>query len=156
MIVPKEGVPYWEFKTKFNAEVPYQLKSWKNSQKLNETSDIEGKLKTGYNKIKKAIEEKNNKEFINLTKNKTSEEAISLYEKQDESINGFQEENETILPFNNCKIKFYGNGRLVRLENEDGESCLKGRIIENGKPIEYNYPIMFHMPQNSSELEIIR
>ncbi|PDS24371.1 hypothetical protein B0A78_07015 [Flavobacterium columnare NBRC 100251 = ATCC 23463] len=156
MEVPKEGIPYWEFKTKFNAEVPYQLSGWKNSKKLDQLPNIDKTIKDAYNKIKEAIEQKNNTNFALLTKRKTLEEAISLYEKQEKSLNGFQEEKETILPFTKCIIKFYGDGRLVRLEDEDGESCLKGETKENGKSVIYNYPILFHIPQNSNDLEIIR
>lgn len=156
MIIPDEGLPYYEYVADFKSNVPYQLKGWEDSQKLTAKSEIEKKVEIAYNKLKKTIEQKNNREFIKLTEKKISEEAISLFEKQDESQHGFQEEQEIILPFNNCKIKFYGYGKLVRLENEEGESCFKGKTVENGKPVEYSYPILFHMPQNSTELEIIR
>lgn len=156
MIIPEKGLPYYEYIINFKSNVPYQLKGWEDSQKLTEKSEIQKKVETAYNKLKKTIEQKNNNEFVKLTERKISEEAISLFEKQDKSQNGFQEEQKTILPFNNCKIKFYGNGKLVRLENEDGESCFKGKTMENGKPVEYSYPILFHMPQNANDLEIIR
>lgn len=155
MIVPNEGLPYWEYKTEFDVVVPYDLCGWKNSKKIDDI-DVQKKILESYERLKNAIENKDDKLFIRLTKNKNEEEAISLYEKQEEDLIGFQKEREKVLPFDNCNIKFYGNGKLVRLETEDGESCLKTELIINGQKEIYYYPILFHMPQNSNELEIIR
>ena len=156
IIIPKEGLPFWEYKAEFDANVPYNIEGWKNSKKIEELSDIQTKLSNIYNKLKFSIEQKNNEDFINLTKNKVEEEAVSLYEKQDEVSNGFQPEKEIVLPFNNCRIKFYGNGKLVRMETEDGESCLKTELMIDGKKEIYYYPIMFHMPSDKNEFEVIR
>ena len=156
MIVPKEGLPYWEFQTKFSVYVPYQLTGWKNSESIENTENIKKELNIAYEKIKNAIEKKDNSAFKLLVKNKIFEESVSLYEKQDHEITPFPEEKEKILPFTNCEIRFYGNGKLVRLEDNNGESCLKSEIIENGKSVIYTYPLFYHKPKNSSELEIIR
>lgn len=153
MIVPKEGLPYWEFQTKFTANVPYQLTGWKNSESIN---NIKNELNIAYEKIKNAIEKKDISAFRLLVKNKIFEESVSLYENNDDKITPFSEEKEKILPFINCEIRFYGNGKLVRLEDNNGESCLKSEIIENGKSVIYTYPLFYHKPKNSGELEVIR
>ena len=154
MIVPKEGLPYWEFQTKFSVYVPYQLTGWKNSEYIENTENIKKELNIAYEKIKNVIEKKDNSAFRLLVKNKIFEESVSLYEKQDDEITPFPEEK--ILPFTNCEIRFYGNGKLARLEDNNGESCLKSEIIKNGKSVIYTYPLFYHKPKNSSELEIIR
>ena len=108
--------------------------------------------------------------FISLAfaKSNNEIEKISLKHAQNSTINNFENRpyylideitpcpEEKILPFTNCEIRFYGNGKLVRLEDNNGESCLKSEIIENGKSVIYTYPLFYHKPKNSSELEIIR
>lgn len=156
MIVPESGLPYWEYKAEFDAVVPYNLQGWKNSSKLEDENNLQSRLMTAYNNLKTAIETKNNEEFIKLTKNKVDQEAISLYEKQEENANGFQAEKETVLPFDHCTMKFYGNGKLVRLEAEDGQPCLRSELIIDGKKEIYYYPVFFHLPKDRNELEVIR
>ncbi len=156
MVVPENGLPYWEFKTTFEANVPYKLNGWENSKEIMNQNNIKNKVYDKYREIQKLIEDKDNYGFSQAVKEKLKEEAISLYEKLEENPEGFQQTPEKSLPINNCQMKFYGNGKLVSLQNDYGESCLKTQIIENGEVITYTYDIFLHIPQGSNELEIIR
>lgn len=156
MVVPENGIPYWEFKATFEADVPYNLNGWMNSKNLIDQKNLENKVHSKYIELQKLINNKDNFGFSKAVKEKLNEEAISLYEKLEENPEGFQVAPEKALSISNCIMKFYGNGKLVTLENEYGESCLKTEVVEEGKTIVYTYDIFLHIPQGSDELEVIR
>lgn len=151
-----QGLPSWEFKTQFKAEVPFSFVAWKESQDLSKVKDLDKLLDDAYKKIARVIEAKNYEEFVKLI-SKTYEYNIMLYEKSENEPKGFQEAREKLLPMKNCKIALYGNNRLVRYENEEFESCFQFEVfLKNNEKTVYEYPIYFHLPQGASELEVIR
>lgn len=158
MLIGDKGVPYWEYIGEFNADVPYVNQGWSNGQDLTKFNkqELEKKVYSKYKEIQKIIEKKDNYSFQQMVELKLKEEAISLYEKLDENPEGFQNNPEKGLSLEGCKMKFYGKGKLVTLEDEYGESCLKTEVIENSEKIIYTYPVYLHIPQGSNELEIIR
>lgn len=150
-----KNIPNWEYNFDFNANVPYSFEAWTNSMDLSKIENLDVLLNEAYMKLANSIESKNNNEFKELTKN-ASQVDVMLYEKQDASQE-FQIESEKLIPMNKCKLRFYGNNKLVRYENENLESCFKTEVqLGNDEKEIYNYPFFFHMPQNSNELEVIR
>ncbi|MGP1417576.1 hypothetical protein [Prevotella fusca] len=151
-----QGLPSWEFKTKFKAEVPFSFVAWKESQDLSKVKNLDKLLDDAYKKIAKIIEDKNIEEFVKII-SKTFEYNVMLYERTEGKPNGFQEEPEKLLPMKNCKIALYGNNRLARYEDEEFESCFKFEVfLKNNEKTVYEYPLYFHLPQGASELEVVR
>lgn len=149
------NLPFWEFETEFEAEVPFSFTAWTKSQDLSKINNLNELLDNAYKKIAKTIEDKNNEEFREIVK-KTYEVDIMLYEKQN-GLKGFQTERERVLPMNTCNIGLYGNNRLVRYENTELETCLKTEAYFNGNTKKvYSYPLFFHLPPGANELELIR
>lgn len=150
-----KDLPFWEFKTKFEAEVPFSFTAWTKSQDLSEISNLGELLDNAYRKIAKTIEDKNNEDFREIFK-KTYEVDVMLYEKGSE-MTGFQAEPERVLPMNNCRIGLYGNNKLARYEDIELETCFKSEVHfdDDDKKI-YSYPIFFHLPHGAKELEVIR
>ncbi|MGV0922987.1 hypothetical protein [Empedobacter tilapiae] len=150
-----DNIPFWEYKAEFEAKVPYSFIGWFQSKDLSKIDNLNNLLDNAYNKIANTIENKDNVGFKKLVA-KSFEVDVMLYEKQvgDE---GFQPESEIVLPINCSKIGFYGNNRLIRYETKELESCFKTEVkLNEGKKEIYTYPIFFHIPQGSNELEVIR
>jgi hypothetical protein len=93
----------------------------------------------------------------------------SFYLKPNEVIEGekfdkdaFTEKDAEVQSLDNVKVTFYGDGRLVTLENMKDKGSALRTIIKHKKPdgkIEeetIRFPILFHIPKNSNELQIIR
>lgn len=153
----------WRFENSFIAEVPYQVTGWSNSQNLKELKNIETQLRKKFkdlvsfienkdpDKILKefAISMKESESFYYLTKNQ-------LDNSRQDFITLIRMPNIFIAPLDNTVVKYYANGKLVTLETLDGKPAL--RIIQEGEDYsnEDNFPILFHMPIGSEELEIIR
>lgn len=153
----------WRFENSFIAEVPYQVTGWSNSQNLKELNNIETQLRKKFkglvsfienkepDKILKefAISMKESESFYYLTKNQ-------LDNSRQDFITLIRMPNIFIAPLDNTVVKYYANGKLVTLETLDGKPAL--RIIQEGEDYsnEDNFPILFHMPIGSEELEIIR
>lgn len=153
----------WRFENSFIAEVSYQVTGWSNSQNLKELKNIETQLRKKFkdlvsfienkdpDKILKefAISMKESESFYYLTKNQ-------LDNSRQDFITLIRMPNIFIAPLDNTVVKYYANGKLVTLETLDGKPAL--RIIQEGEDYsnEDNFPILFHMPIGSEELEIIR
>lgn len=167
--IPESGLPYFEKEFEFDAEVPYQFVGWSTSKDLTKIPDIEQKVMNKYEEIKKLLAAKNYSAFAKMKNKKDVEMNTSFYLKPNEVAEGdafdreaFTEKNAEVQPFTNTKVVFYGNGRLVTLENTDDKgSALRTKIKHvsaDGKVKEevIKFPILFHIPKNSDELEIIR
>lgn len=169
IILPESGLPYFEKEFEFDAEVPYRFEGWQTSKDLTKVSDIKQKVMNKFEEIKKLLEAKNFAAFAKMKNKKDIEMNTSFYLKPDEVAEGeafereaFTEKNAEVQPFTNAKVVFYGQGRLVTLENTDDKgSALRTKIKHisaDGKAKEevIKFPILFHIPKNSDELEIIR
>lgn len=167
ILLPKEGLPYWEIEIEFEAEVPYEFIGWSQSKDLTKVKDIEQKVLSKYKEIQQLLNKKDYYTFSKMKTEKDIEMNISFYLQPDQIAEGeefdrqaFLEKDAEVQALNNAKIAFYGDGKLVTLENiEDKGSALRTiiRHTENKERKEViKFPILFHIPQNSSELEIIR
>lgn len=162
--LPKEGLPYWETEIEFEAEVPYEFIGWSRSKDLSKIDDIEEKVFKKFEELQKILTEKNTQKLLNVSLEKNKEIYTSLYltPEQVKEREGFMEieKEEEAQTLENSIIKFYGEGRLVTLENpKDGKSALRTVIKDEsgkGKDETITYPMYLHIPENSNELEIIR
>lgn len=169
ILLPEKGLPYFEKEIEFEAVVPYQFEGWSNSKDLTKIPNIEQKVINKYKELQKLLINKNYSAFAKMKNQKDIEMNISFYLKPNDVIEGenynkkaFTEKDAEIQPLDNVKITFYGDGRLVTLEKiKDKDSALRTKIVHktnDGKQKEeiISFPILFHIPQNSNDLEIIR
>lgn len=168
IILPDNGLPYFEEEVEFEAIVPYEFDGWANSKDLTKVVDIEQKVLNKYKEIQKLLIDKNYALFAKMKTQKDLEMNISFYLKPNEIVAGenfdkeaFTEKNAEVQSLENSKIVFYGKGKLVTLENINDKASALRTILKhnkNGKETEevIRFPVLLHMPQNSNELEIIR
>ncbi len=162
--LPEEGLPYWETDIEFEAEVPYDFEGWSKSKDLTKVEDIELKVFSKFKQFQEILRNQNTQELLRVSEVKNIEIYTSLYLSPDriKEREDFMkiEEEEEVVPIEGSALKYYGDGKLVTLEDpSDGKSALRTIIIDksgNGNDETITYPMYLHIPQGSDELEIIR
>jgi hypothetical protein len=157
----KEITQAWDF----TSEVPYQVTGWSQSTVLlNEDKDalLKDVLET-YNNFRDILQKKDAGSFFTKTKIRDAEIDKTLYLSSSDSKKDQTETSVTIqnivevLPIDNYKMIFYGNGRMVSLirtdEKSKDESALQAKLKDNSTEI---YELVLHRPKKGSPLEVIR
>ena len=167
----KTSVPYFEETITFNAEVPYTLEGWSNSQVLTEIDQdvLEQEVLLFYNKFSNTVSKKEKSVWENEIYNREKEIAFSRYFNEDDSKRiaddlslSLQSEYLEVLPIENYNMVFYGNGRIVKLESKKFKKKSALISIEerdsNGQPRKAYifHGLALHKPKGSNKLEIIR
>jgi hypothetical protein len=160
------NTPFIEIKKEFTIkEIPYKLKGWSESVDLRKEDKDKLNIEalSFYNSIKsnftnKDIEELSSKVF----KRELEKSQANYFDTKEDSqkiSNSLLKEintNQTMLPIENYKMFFYGDGRVISLIRVDdeyrGESVIIGETQND-----YNfYPIYLHRPEAGGPLEVIR
>ena len=157
----KEITQSWDF----TSEVPYQVTGWSQSVVLlNEDKDalLKEVLET-YNSFRDILQKKDTGSFLTKTKTRDLEidKALNLSpadSKKDQSETSATIQNiSEVLPIDNYKMVFYGNGRMVSLIRTDtkskDESALQAKLKDNSTEI---YELVLHRPKKGAPLEVIR
>lgn len=157
----KEITQSWDF----TSDVPYQVSGWSHSAVLlNEDKDalLKEVLET-YNHFREILQKKDIGSFLTKTKVRDAEIDKALYLSSAESKKDQAETSETIqnivevLPIDNYKMVFYGNGRMVALirtdEKNKDESALQAKLKDKSTEI---YELVLHRPKKGAPLEVIR
>ncbi len=169
-----DGLPYYEETFTFEAEVPYQLKGWSESQVLTEMDqkELEQKILTFYDHYADVIYDQDEKEWVEMIKNRELEYLKSVHynnstnskirNRIDNFTLAFDSNFKEKFPLDTYEIIFGGDGKVVTLKSliELGKSPYYYGIeeIKNGKSYkykEYRY-LYLHKPKGSNQLEIIR
>ncbi|WP_062056034.1 hypothetical protein [Aquimarina longa] len=168
------GLPYYEETFTFEAEVPYNLKGWSESQILTELDqkELEKEILDFYDEYADVIYNQNEEKWVRIVKNRELEYLMSVHyndsknsgiqSRIDHSINVFDSKFKEKYPLDKYEIIFGGNGRVVTLKGliERGESAYYHAIeeVEDGESYKYKYYtyLFLHKPKGSNKLEIIR
>ncbi len=165
------SVPYFEETIVFNAEVPYKIEGWSNSQNLKEMDQelLEREVLAYYNDFAKVISEKNIEKWQNLILKREKEVAKSNFFKQEDSEriseslkSSLDSEYLEVLPIDNYNMIIYGDNHMVKLESKKFRKKSALITIEekkyNGKPRKAYvfHGLTLHKPKGSNTLEIIR
>ncbi len=169
-----KGLPYYEHTFTFNAEVPYTLKGWSESQDLTkmDKDELEKEVVTFYKSFRNLIKLKQSKEIEDQIYSREKEIAQSnFYSKEKLKKLTTELKSNLITPIDipplekDYKLVFYGNGNVVKLESK------KYKSINNNSALsvidELNYigklrkakvflSLALHKPKGSNKLEIIR
>lgn len=145
----------------FDARVPYEVKGWSESVDLSKENqnELEKEVLSKYEELRKILNDGNYEKFAIENKKNDSEVLKSLFEnseaqKEDEEFSKERigKSKNNMVDLKDFHFVFYGNNRLITLENSDGESPLYG---DDGEMI-YTYFILLHRPKQGMALEIIR
>ncbi len=163
------GIPIYEDTFTLDVEVPYHSTGWSESQLIVDQKGIETEVLTYYKDIHRIIKERNHKEWQRKFLSKETEIAQMIYATKDDMkkrVASYSSSFETayldVLPIENYKVVFYGNGRIIGLESLEhkGESALISiQEIEQGEEKMKAYifhTLYLHKPKGSNTLEVIR
>jgi hypothetical protein len=152
----------------FDAMVPYTCKGWLESADLNKEDKtlLKEALIKQYNISKRYLESKEGEKFSNELINAerfvyqanyfSLEEALGKRKKWIDFINS----GVVLDAIEDCDMEISENGKLVSLRRTDklhrGEGVLRIKYTNNiGQQRTIVYDVLFHKPQNTSELQII-
>jgi len=154
--------------TSFNAEIPYNLKSWQDS-KIFKPEDIEKlspKALLFYKKIKKLFDSQQGEKYMDLLGKGYYNLAQASYFDSIKAKNHFNKRvdaiNKNLIPLEpieNYKLEIMGDGRLLALVRTDGfnkgEGVLRRNYIKNAFEMVNIDEILLYMPKGSDEFEVI-
>ncbi|WP_289064295.1 hypothetical protein [uncultured Zobellia sp.] len=165
--------PMYEETFTFNAEVPYELIGWSNSQVIEGQDDIEQEVLNFYKEYADVIQNQDEEKWAKTVKNREQELFKSVYynDKSNEDLkkriayftNTFDNEFIEKMPLDKYEITFSANGKITTLKSLDypGESAFsfkENRNRSNGERDKYiaSHYIFLHKPNGNDKLEIIR
>ncbi|WP_062063032.1 hypothetical protein [Aquimarina longa] len=166
-----DGLPYYEETFTFEAEVPYELKGWSESQVLTEMDqkELEKEVLSYYKDFSKIISKKNSEIWQDKLINREKEIAQANYFKKEDTKEIAEEYLESIktnffemLPIENYELVFYGDGKIVKLESKEHkkESALISIEERDYQGIARKayifHGLSLHKLKDSNKLEIIR
>ncbi|WP_289064294.1 hypothetical protein [uncultured Zobellia sp.] len=164
--------PMYEETFTFNAEVPYELTGWSDSQVIEGQEGIEQEVLDFYKEYADVIQNQNEEKWTQMVETKELEYLKSIFY-NDKSSEKFKKRiKELSLPFDSkfkkrfpldpYEMIFGGDGRVVTLKStvELGNSAFSYGIeeIEDGESYKYQAfrYIYLHKPKGSNKLELIR
>ncbi|SUI97471.1 Uncharacterised protein [Sphingobacterium spiritivorum] len=163
----------------FNASVPYRLEGWKNGKDLTQLDkkQLEEQVLHFYKQII-SLFERNDYDALNSQFMKADAEWYqSMYFSEDiitrfqttkgrkaksvmTMLSGSQQNSRTFFPLENYVLRFYGDGRMVRLEPTEGinkgESLLGYVDDKNGMSRRTFVDMLLYIPKGETALKIVR
>lgn len=168
------GMPYYEETFTFNAQVPYKLKGWDDSQVLTEMDQdtLEQEILDFYKKYDNIIQNQDEQSWVNMVRDREKEylESVHYNDYKNSRIksritfykNTFDTELVEKIPLDSYKIAFLGDGKVVTLRSTKRPGVSAYSYAENkdrnGKRAKgrTSYYLLLHKPKGSNKLEIIR
>ncbi len=167
-----DGLPYYEETFIFEAEVPYELKGWSESQILTDIDKdkLEKEILAFYKEYGQILEKRDEKKWVDIVIQSEKEEIHSadFFDKEkiklriDDFTNTFDNEDIEIKPLDKYKIIFSGDGKVVSLQSTERRGKSAFSFIENidyqgeRQKVRTSRFIYLHKPKGSNKLEIIR
>ncbi|NTE23517.1 hypothetical protein G6M26_33760 [Agrobacterium tumefaciens] len=166
-----DGKDYYEFSFDFDAKVLYQLEGWENSKDLSKMDQKEllSKTEEAYRYYWNLIKDKRMDDYFRLRFRGYISEAISTYMSKEMIIQSapedkfmFNEPTFKLEPLSNYKMKLYGNGKIVCLEQSSEDLRLKNKTPIWGKyktaqgetRVRFN-KLYLHIPKGKDTFEIL-
>jgi hypothetical protein len=124
------GLPYYEYTFTFEAEVPYEIESWKEGEDLInlDKERLEKIVVDYYQKMEKLYNSKNIDLVLKAHFMSELKDAQALYRSKDDIQEVYDWLFETVniqtkefFPLKKYEIKFFGNGKIICLKNPSKE-----------------------------------
>lgn len=128
-------VPLYEASWTFEAEVPYKLEGWGNAEDLTkiDKEKLEKKVVAKFKEYREMLSSGDVDSFYESQNFSFEEEVASMYinpktqnEWKGDLHDIFKNQKDRMLPLENYKMRFYGDGKLVTLERTDLDEKLHG------------------------------
>lgn len=166
-ILADAGKPYVEYTGTFQADVPYNLKGWKEGEDLSkmDPKKLEQQVLNQFKTFGGWIQNGNLDKIAEAKLNAEKEEAQALFftkSLNDQYINDFitswGRKNLKVEPIENYSLQFYGDGKIVSLvSNAYKKSPLWASFKNENDEANYTiYSLYFYIPKGKTELEVIR
>lgn len=161
--IPKvqKGIPYYEYECTFEAEVPYEITELEDLADLTKEPDIEKQAVAKYNEMKSLYEKGQYNKFQEQFKLRDKRIEISHYfnEEQnkqmvDDDMKQMKEDFKKVAPIENYNLKFYGNNKLILLEDSVDFDYLF-RLEDKGNNTIWPIPFYLGKRKGSDKLEIV-
>lgn len=157
---PEQKLPFAQHELKFNAEVPYQLKGWKDGQKLKDVEDVEWKLRKAYQRMAQLISNKHYDQYLQTIAKREEIMCSSMY-LNDEMAKGrakrlIRDFNDgfEVMPFDeDVIIRYYADGKVASLKKPNGDSALS--LLKEETEEELMIELAFYIPAGKTEFEVI-
>lgn len=172
IVMPEEGLPYYEWSGEFEAKVPYQVVGWSDCIDLREIPDIEQRVVAKFNEFRQLYIDGKYDELKRLQYSKHYELAVMLYEDENDIEKDFtrsfteaeSQDKSGYQPIEDYNLVFYADGRLVTLEKYDKEfeyyhdSALLwySKKNEDGTADYHSYMLQFGIRKGTNELVLIQ
>ncbi|WP_027393181.1 hypothetical protein [Aquimarina latercula] len=146
----------WEF----ISVIPYKINGWSNSVNLikQDQKELLKEVIEFYKKTYDVLNSGDSSKFLDMVSKRNEETAIAFYnnpgvlQEKEELAQRVKEAKGKMNPLQDFTIKFYGNGRIVTLENKNGDSPL----YYSTEDYDDFFSIQLHRPKDGEPLEIIR
>lgn len=167
--LPLKGLPAYEWKGLFKADVPFNYAGWRNSLNLkkeqdDEKKDIFSELMKEYQNIYTIINKKDVNKYLQLVKEREELITSCLFykdqekqQRQAEFVNLINNPDYEIEPISEttAKIEFQGYGKLISLTDKtDGEGIIRLRNKKNKGDVVY-LDFRFQRKSKSDHLSVI-
>ncbi|WP_028887522.1 hypothetical protein [Tenacibaculum ovolyticum] len=162
-----EGLPVYEWRTTFEASVPFEVEGWLNSINLKEEQEekkLKSELLLAYKELYKIIAKRDvlaYLEAVKLRENRISNAFYLTKEEQEkrnaEFINLLEDKNYEMLPIaeETIVLEYQGYGKLGILSDvRDGEGIIRLRNKENPDEI-VTLDFRFHRKKKGATLSVI-
>lgn len=157
--------PYYEIKTEIEVEVPYKIDGWQSSMDFRDfdESKLFDEVFGYYKEIHSILKEHNTAKYLDLSSEKMKiQEEVFYFENERKAsfiagANQLFSQNlnvEDLFP-ENMKIEIIGNGKLVRLMNQDGSQPLQFITPNIEKQNNIELEVKLHMRNKEMGLTII-
>lgn len=156
-----EALPKYKKSWTIDLDLNYEVEGWSNSEYLNsvDSNVLREEVLSFYKNMASIINSGDIKKFNVLNAKRDAEVAVSFSNNEEFKIeddefvlNRLNNSKGNVKAMEECVLKIYGNGRVVSLETETGESPL---FAEDDRE-KYTYTFYLHRPKGSKDFEIIR
>ncbi|MBL4746304.1 MAG: hypothetical protein JKY08_08035 [Flavobacteriaceae bacterium] len=161
-----QPVPYIEYEWEFEADLPFELEGWKNSEDLSkwDKNELEKQVLAKFTQLRSLLQTGDGAGFVKelafANKEYFTANYFSEAQQQEYTANLIQtySDHKGIMPLiENYRVRIMGDGKVVTLENlgkHRGQGVLTAEFLEE-ETLFQNY-VMLHKPTNSDHFEIVR
>ncbi|WP_299254513.1 hypothetical protein [uncultured Aquimarina sp.] len=167
------NLPVYEHTDSFEVSVPYTIDGWSKSVNLltNDTDELKALTEETvaiYEELRQNFQNKKRDKLANQLFNNERIMAQQIYhleedvkEQWNSYFEDYKQDNFKMMPLENFRLVFYGNGKMVGLEQigpyNQWDSALFSKYVKKGKnSFSYGfYRFLLHRPKPNAKLEVI-
>ncbi|ANH82685.1 hypothetical protein A8C56_18405 [Niabella ginsenosidivorans] len=162
----KAPTPSVKSEWSFDAQLPFELEGWKNSEDLSswDPKALETAVVKKFNQLRDLLNSGDGQQFVNELTFSNNEFFISNYYTDDQKkaylknlVEDFSQQKDRVPPVENYRLRVMGGGKVVTLETMGkfkGQGALTTDVPEKNKL--YAIYVMLDKPKNSKDFRVVR